>query len=520
MNKRPMLSAVALIGVGIVFGVVLMTGIGGNAIERLFAAGVTDLGAKSAPVNQPELVKALNNQFVSVSDAVTQSVVSINVKTEARKSSGAIPREFFRFFGPDDGSEPDMREPEGGESAGSGVIITADGYVVTNNHVVENAREGGIKVTLNDQKEYKARLIGRDPLTDLAVLKIDGSFQPAHFASRSDIRVGEWVVAVGNPLGLKSTVTSGIVSAIGRGIGIVGSSEMSQERNRFAVENFIQTDAAINPGNSGGGLFNLNGSLVGINTAIASRTGYNQGYGFAIPIDMVKSVALDLMDDGKIQRGYIGIEITSVDATSAKTVGLSKVSGVLVNKVVKGGAAEAAGLEVGDVVMEVDGSPVKTSNDLQNQIVLHRAGDKVTLKIWRDRKEITKTVTLKAMDGDDVAVASTEATAGETTTQSDSPVQFKGLGFTAEPLTAATKKEFETGEGVMVGKVDGRGAVARRGLRPGTVILKADGRPVNSPSQLKKILSDKKSGDGVLFVVKDKDGTKQAITVEVPEDTL
>ncbi|RPI66942.1 MAG: trypsin, partial [Ignavibacteriae bacterium] len=319
MSKRNLLTAVALIGVGIVFGVVLMTTIGGNAIDRAFAAGGS-LGSGSAPVPASEAVKALNNQFVAVSDAVTKSVVSISVKTKAETRGGTMPNDFFRFFGPEGGEGDPLPERDGGEAAGSGVIITADGYVVTNNHVVENAKDGGITVTTNDQKEYKAELVGRDPLTDLAVLKISGTFTAAHFAKRSEIRIGEWVVAVGNPLGLKSTVTSGIVSAMGRGIGIVGTDERTFERNRYAVENFIQTDAAINPGNSGGGLFNLNGSLVGINTAIASRTGVNAGYGFAIPIDMVESVALDLIDDGKIQRGYIGIEITSVDETTAKAV--------------------------------------------------------------------------------------------------------------------------------------------------------------------------------------------------------
>jgi serine protease Do len=520
MNKRPLLTAMGLVGVGIVFGVVLMSTWGTNAIESLFAAGITDLGAKQAPAPASAAVKALNDQFVSVSNAVTNSVVSISVKAEMKSSrSMPSPREFFRFFGPD-GMEEDMM-PDGreeAEGAGSGVIVTADGYIVTNNHVVENAKEGGITVTTSEQQEYKAKLVGRDPLTDLAVLKIEGSnFPAAHFANRSDVRVGEWVIAVGNPLGLKSTVTTGIVSATGRGIGIIGSND-DGSRNRFAVENFIQTDAAINPGNSGGGLFNLNGSLVGINTAIASRSGFNAGYGFAIPIDMVKSVTLDLIDDGKIQRGYIGVEITSVDETTAKTVGLTKVSGVMVNRVVKGGAAEAAGLEESDVILSVDGTPVKTSNELQNQIVLRRAGDKVQLNVWRDGKEIKKTVTLKSM-GDDgsFADASLDGNTGAVMdSESNEPVSFKELGFTAAPLSDEARKNLETSDGVLVTKVDMRGALARRGLRQGCAIVKADGQSISSTGQLKRILDKKKGGDGILFVVKTKDG-RQAITVEMPE---
>ncbi len=513
--KRSLFAAVALIGVGIVMGVVLITSFSTNAIEELFASDL-DLGARQAPVQAPASVAQLNDQFVAVAGAVTKSVVSITVTTENRRiTMQRLPNDFFRFFGPEGEEAPE--DLDEGEAGGSGVVISSDGYVVTNNHVVERAKEGGIIVTTQDQKEYKARLVGRDSLTDLAVLKIDGTFTPAHFAQREQIRVGEWVVAVGSPLGLKSTVTSGIVSAIGRGIGIVGTNGRMSQRNRYAVENFIQTDAAINPGNSGGGLFNLNGSLVGINTAIASNTGFYNGYGFAIPIDMVKSVALDLIDDGKIQRGYIGVEITSVDEASAKAVGLNTVSGVNVNKVVEGGAAEAAGIDVGDVILEVDGRAVKTSNDLQNEIVLRRAGNNVNLKIWRDGKAITKSVRLKALGGAK-DVADNAGRAGDNQASSSAePISFRDLGFTANTLTGELPEKFGTSDGVYVSKVERSGAVARRGMRQGTVILKADGKAVSSPSQLQKILSMKKPGDGILFIVKEPGGSKQAISVIVPE---
>lgn len=489
-----------------------MTTFGENAIQKAMASN-NDLGAGQPPVAMAPAVKALNDQFTMVADAVTKSVVYISVKTKPTTSGQAWPRDFFRFFGPD--GEGEIPQPEG-EGAGSGVIITADGYIVTNNHVVEHAKDGGITVTTIDQKEYKAKLIGRDPLTDLAVIKIDGTFQPVHFANRDDVKVGQWVLAVGSPLGLKSTVTSGIISAQGRGIGIVGTNDRTFERNRYAVENFLQTDAAINPGNSGGGLFDLNGSLVGINTAIASRSGVNAGYGFAIPIDMVRSVALDLMDDGKIERGYIGVEITTVDETTAKATGLEKVGGVYVNRVVKGGAAAAAGVEIGDVILEVDGKPVNTSNELQNQIVLRRAGDKVKLTVWRGGKRVYKTVTLKALDDNNNF---TDAVTGsDRSSSAEEPVKFKGYGFTAAPLTSQQKQDYETEQGVIVTEVESRGLVARRGLRPNTVILKVDGKPVDSPQNLRKILASKKIGDGVMFVVKDKDGSKMAVTIEVPDD--
>jgi len=519
MTRQSIGTAIALMGIGVVAGIVFMTAFSSNAIEQLFAADV-ELGAGAPPAMAPSAVKMLNDQFVNVASAVTPSVVSISVKTDRKGvSMRGMPQDFFRFFGPDMGTpegDEEMTFPES-EAGGSGVIVTADGYVVTNNHVVENAKEGGITVTTTDQKQYKAKLVGRDPLTDLAVLRIDGRFSPAHLAQRTDIRIGELVVAVGSPLGLKSTITTGIVSAMGRSIGIVGTNEMNSQRNRYSAENFIQTDAAINPGNSGGGLFNINGSLVGINTAIASQSGVNAGYGFAIPIDMVRSVVLDLIDDGKIERGYIGVEITSVDEATAKAVGLAKVAGVSVNKIVKGGAAEAAGIEAGDVILDVDGKTVKTSSDLQNEIVLRRAGDKVNLKIWRDGREITKTVRLKAPDGSDMASKSVRDDDVEAPADESEPVTIKGLGFTAAALTAEQRSTFNVRQGVYVSKVDRFGQMARRGLRQGTVILKADGREVTSPAQLKRVITAKQVGDGMMFVVKDADGSKQAITVEVPE---
>lgn len=522
MSRRSLLTAISLIGIGVVVGVIMMTSFSSNALEQLFAGDI-ELGAGTPPAPAPPAVKLLNDQFVNVSSAVTQSVVSISVKIDRKKAAPGMQdmEQLFKFFGPftTPDQEPDSEDQQlpGGEATGSGVILTADGYVVTNNHVVESAKEGGITVSTTDQKQYKARLVGRDPLTDLAVLKIEGRFAPAHLAQRADIRIGEWVVAVGSPLGLTSTVTTGIISATGRGIGIVGTNEFTNERNRYAIENFIQTDAAINPGNSGGGLFNLNGSLIGINTAIASRSGVNAGYGFAIPVDMMRSVVLDLIDDGKIERGYIGVEITSVDEASAKAVGLAKVSGVNVNKVVKGGAAEAAGLEVGDVILDVDGRVVKSSNELQNEIVLRKAGDKVNLKIWRDGREIVKTVRLKAPN-ESADVASRDARSGdEESFDTDSPVAFKDLGFSVSPLSSDQKSSFSTSQGVYVTKVERAGRMAFRGLRAGTVILKADGKEITTPVQLKRILSAKQPGDGVMFVIKNGDGSKQAISVQMPE---
>lgn len=333
MNKRSLAAAIMLIGVGIIFGVVLVSNFGNGGVGSLFAGGVKDIGAKNPPVVVNETVRALNDAYKAVSKSVNPSVVSINVLTETKVPKNRLP-DIFKFFGqPDDGSQDNGEEDrtQKSEGAGSGVIVSEDGYIVTNNHVVEDASADGIKVIFSDKKEYKAKLIGRDPLTDIAVLKIEAKGLPAvHFGNSDDVQVGEMVLAVGNPLGLHSTVTSGIVSALGRGA-------LGLNRGSYAIENFIQIDAAINPGNSGGGLFNLQGSLIGINSAIASRTGYFSGYGFAIPINLAKAVVLDIMDDGKVDRGYIGVQIRSVDEVIAKSMKLESVAGVLVDNVLSDG---------------------------------------------------------------------------------------------------------------------------------------------------------------------------------------
>jgi serine protease Do len=319
------------------------------------------------------------------------------------------------------------------------------------------------------------------------------------------------VIAVGNPLGLNSTVTGGIVSAIGRGGLALGS-----DRSGYSVENFIQTDAAINPGNSGGGLFNLEGSLVGINTAIATRTGTYIGYGFAIPIDLVKAVILDLIDDGKVNRGYIGVRIKTVDEVEAKSSGLDKVEGAMVHEVMKGQAADKAGLEMGDIILEIDGKPVKTSNELQSQIVLHRAGDVVKLTVWRDGKKINKSVKLLARDEDkedEKTVAGEEPKKDE---DSNKPITFDKLGFSIAPLTSEIKKNNDVSKGVLVTKVERYGKAAERGLAPNGVIVKADRKDISSPEQLKNIIDSKKPGDAILLQLKYPDASR-IVALQIPE---
>ena len=504
--KRSVIAAIGLIGLGIIIGVILVSQFSPDSVSPIHAE---DIGANKAPVQTDQAVKQLNNAYRKVSEAVTPTVVTISVEIETTVSSPFRDqfREFFRFFGePEDEEEQKRRS----EASGSGVIVSSDGYIVTNNHVVENAIEGGITVTTSDRQVYKeAKLVGSDPLTDLALLKIDADNLPtAHFAEMENVKVGDIVMAVGNPLGLNSTVTSGIISAIGRG------SLNMWNRDRYAVEHYIQTDAAINPGNSGGGLYNLEGSLVGINTAIATRTGTYIGYGFAIPVDLVRAVINDLIDDGDIDRGYIGVSIRTVDEAVAKAVGLEEIKGVLVHDILEDSPADNAGVEPGDVILRLDGKEVATSNELQSEIVFRRAGDKVKLTIWRDGKTIEKTVTLKPKDGEEEMA---EATKGESReeVEPDEPVSFKDLGFTVKPLTKKMKKDSDVSSGVLVTDVDRYSPASERGLIPGGIIVKVDREKVDSPKELKDIIESKGQGEAILMQVKYED-TYQIVAIEIP----
>ena len=262
-------------------------------------------------------------------------------------------------------------------ASGSGVIISDDGYIITNNHVVENADE--IEVTLNDKRTYIAKLIGTDTFTDIALIKIDENKLPfITYGDSENLKIGEWVLAVGNPFNLTSTVTAGIVSAKARNINILNK--------KYAVESFIQTDAAVNPGNSGGALVNTEGELVGINTAIESRTGSYTGYSFAVPVSIAKKVVEDLRKYGKVQRAYIGVSINDINSEFAKSNGIKKIEGVYINGVNENGAAKNAGLLEGDIILKVAGVPVNKVSELQEQISKYRPGDKINFSIKRKNK--------------------------------------------------------------------------------------------------------------------------------------
>ncbi len=501
--KKVVILSTLLLGTGIFIGVLLVSNFSVNGISNIFAQDIK-LGSDSAPVTPDASVLALNQAMIKASEAILPTVVYINVEAEVKRDNNNDPNgfDFFRFFGPKDNDESFKTR-----GSGSGVIISTNGYIVTNNHVVENATEKGVTVQTFDKKEYKAKVIGRDPLTDLALIKIEAEGLPvAHFANMNTVKVGEMVLAVGNPIGLSHTVTQGIVSAIGRG-------SISGKRG-LNIEHYIQTDAAINPGNSGGGLFDINGSLVGINTAIATENGGFMGYGFAIPIDLMQAVVNDLIDDGEISRGYIGVAIDDVDEVLAKGLGLPKVQGVLVQSLVENGAAKSAGIQSGDVILEIDGKEVNSPSELQSRIVFYKAGDKVNVTIWRDGKKINKSVTLKAQDGKESYAVKGGSDNEDNDNRPNEPIKFDKLGFSVKPLTNDIKKEYSVEKGVVVSEVKRYSIASDRGLFPNGIITEADRKEIKSPNDLKKIIESKKEGEVVILNVKYKDRS-QIVALQV-----
>ena len=365
-------------------------------------------------------------------------------------------------------------------AAGSGVIISADGYIVTNNHVVDGADE--LTVSLNEgSKEYSARVIGADKTTDLALIKIDGKNLPAiQIANSDDVKVGEWVLAVGNPLGLNNTVTAGIISAKARTLGANG------------VESFIQTDAAINQGNSGGALVNTRGELVGINAMLASPTGSNIGYGFAIPTAIMNKVVDDLKKYGNVQRAMIGIQGSDVKSyvdakkDEGKEIDLGTMEGIYVAKVVEDGAAEAAGLKEGDVITTIDGKKVKQFGELQGILAKKRPGDKVAITYLRDKKSRTATLTLKNEQGNTKVVKNADADV---------------LGADFRPITEAQKKQLEISYGLEVIKVNG-GKMKDAGVPKGFIIQRVNDEPMKTFDDLQNAVKEANNSKDQMLVIR------------------
>lgn len=416
--------------------------------------------------------------FSAAADKALPAVVHIKAAKRAESGEmdmGQIPPMFRDFFGPRGFQQP---EGENGQAplqqgSGSGVIISSDGYIVTNNHVVEGAEE--LEVVLNDQRSYEGEVVGTDPTTDIALIKIkEKSLPTVKFADSDGVRVGEWVVAVGNPFSLTSTVTAGIVSAKGRSIDIL------RRNSQYAIESFIQTDAVVNPGNSGGALVNINGDLIGINTAISSPTGVFAGYSFAVPSTIVAKVVEDLKDFGVVQRGYLGAQIVEVNADLAEQEGLDRESGVYVSRVSPNSAAEEGGIKEGDVVVAVDAVPTLRNSELLEQLGRRRPGDKVTLTIDRDGEERQLEVTLKNQAGNFEAVTAEMA-----------PALYDRLGAEIASLTEEGAEELGVDGGVQVVALRDGLLTDQTRIRNGFVITKIDGKAVKDVGDVERLLANK-----------------------------
>lgn len=495
MKYKGILGAAVLIFIGIIFGAILVSGFG---VVRPSLADI-NLGAAHPPVNLDADATSFSKAFIEVAEKVTPTIVQITVVSEREN-----PHDDFFFF-------PFKDMPKEQRGSGSGIIISDDGYIATNNHVVENATK--VTVGMSDKRTFDAKVVGTDPLTDLAVIKIEAKNLPtAYLGNSDDIKVGQWVMAIGNPLSLSSTVTAGIVSAIGRGqLGLI--------KDSYGVENFIQTDAAINPGNSGGALVDLSGAVIGVNSAIAAgNTGTYIGYGFAIPINLVKSVAKDLIAHGKISRGYIGVNIGEVDDAMAKSLGLDKPKGVIVQGLVEGGAASKADVKEGDVILKVDGREVNQPNQLQGYIASKSAGTTVKLTLYRDGREIEREVTLKARDGDSKSepVSNKEKDNEANSESKSSTAQFDDVGFSVSNLSSKEKADYKVDHGVIITEVKPFSKAEDRQLAKGFIILEADKKKINSVSDLRSVLKNKK-GSAVLLKLQDGRGNNFFRGIEVPE---
>jgi len=411
---------------------------------------------------------AVGPDFTVAAENTVNAVVHVMTKTEPKVSDrrrgggGNMPDDPFYnfFFGIPD--MPQRMEPQ--MASGSGVIISTDGYIVTNNHVVSGS--DNIQVVLNDKRTFTATVVGTDPSTDLALLKIDAKdLSTVVFGNSDDLKIGEWVLAVGNPFNLTSTVTAGIVSAKARNINIIESD--------MRVESFIQTDAAINPGNSGGALVNVKGELVGINTAIASRTGTYAGYGFAIPVSIVSKVVADLKEYGAVQRAVIGVKIQDIDNDLAKEKNLKTLEGAYVNDVTDRSAAMDAGIKVGDVITKVNDVSVKSVSELQEQISRFRPGDKVNITYNRDGNEKTVNVTLRNGQGNMKVVKNSG---------------LEALGASFEEVNDNLKQQLRISGGLQIVSLQKNSALAKAGIQKGFIILKIDGQSVRSISDLESII--------------------------------
>ena len=475
-------AAASLMGLGIV------SALGWGGVSHAMPVIGTE---PQIPIEAVQPALDLSDAFVNVARTVTPAVVRI----EARRRSGA-PRRQGQLRPPQD---PQARPDR--VSGGSGFIISDDGYILTNNHVVDEADL--LTVFLQDRRSFTAEVVGRDPFTDVAVIKIDApGLTKLNFGTSADLRVGEWIVAIGNPgfsggsEPLDYTVTVGIVSALGRPLDLLQrglrQNSATAEVSGFAIEDFIQTDAVINPGNSGGPMVNLRGQVVGINSAIASENGYYQGYGFAIPIDLAHRVMEDLVEYGRVRRARLGVGMNEIDDVSAESYGLPSVAGVELWSLMEGGPAEAQGLRVYDVIVELDGQPIGRTGQLQQAIAMKRPGDVVSVGVYRDGRRVNVTVQL-----DEADLQGTREVVAAALPVPDPRRMNDKLGLRIEDMdrTSAREYGYEDVDGVVITDVVINGPAARRGLTVGWRILEINQESVENQSDVEEIMEDVDPGE-------------------------
>jgi len=413
---------------------------------------------QAVPQNAPDFTKAASKTVHAV----------VHIKTEFERK----PTIYDFFYDNRRGS------PRRAVATGSGVIISEDGYIVTNNHVVSKADK--IEVTLNDKRTYEAKIIGTDASTDLALIKIDETELPyLKYGNSEEVEVGEWVLAVGNPFNLTSTVTAGIVSAKARDINILGP---AMGRTNSAIESFIQTDAAVNKGNSGGALVDTEGELVGINAAIASNTGSYTGYSFAIPVNIVEKVVNDLLQFGRVQRGYIGVTIRELNSQLAEQESIEKLEGVYVEGVQEGSSADKVGIRHGDIILSVDGEKVNSTSELIGYVGQLRPGDKVELTIKRDSKTKEYTVTLTNEQGG-------------TELKKEQPEEVMAmLGAKFKELDEEQLQELGIESGIQIVEIESNSVLGKKGIEEGFIITRIDKEQVTSVADVKESLENKRGG--------------------------
>lgn len=432
---------------------------------------VKEVSSPSMQTGSNSFFPLAETSFTAAAEKTVNSVVHVKTSIEARLRRPSSPMEYF-FGTPKGNAEGKIQM-----GSGSGVIVSRDGYIVTNNHVIEGAQE--IAITLNDGKEYIASLIGRDPTTDIALLKVDGKDLPyLTFSNSDDVKLGEWVLAVGNPFNLTSTVTAGIISAKSRNIGII--------EERSAIESFLQTDAAVNPGNSGGALVNTKGDLIGINSAISTHTGSFEGYSFAVPSNIVKKVVEDLLEFGTVQRAFIGVNISDISAQIAERLDLKETIGVYVGGVTEKGAAEVAGIKTGDVIVSIDSKKVTKSSELQELIGRKRPGDKIEVRVNRDGELQKFEIVLRNINGNTDAVKRNETKF------------INSLGGSFKSLNKNEKARLGITYGIKVTEVQS-GILAELGVPSNFIITKINKKKLNEVGDINASVEGLSSKDPVVL---------------------